>query len=237
MTRVALLILLLLAPPAVRAGGDPSDGHSHGAPTGAASGVAQGLATTSAITRRFEVVLKHAPVAGGQPYRGVLYLADFATNMPVAGATITVEEPGVTGRPFTVRPTASPGVYAVERAAGFARDGRFNVAVRIRAGGASELLLLQNVYVGPVEAPAGGASLAETAAGEGLPWIWILVVAGLGAGFFAWLVRLARTRARDAAPHEDSHEDVPHGAPSPGSGVGGRPAVPGGAPASHPLHP
>ncbi len=242
MTRVALLLLFLLAPPVARAGGDPSDGHTHGAPTGAAAGVAQGLATTSAITRRFEVVLKHAPVEGGQAYRGVLYLADYATNLPVVGATITLEEPGVTGRPFTVRATASPGVYAVERAAGFVRNGRFNVAVRIRAGDAADLVLLQNVYIGPVDAPAGGAAAAEAASDEGLPWLWMLVVAALGVGFAAWLVRLARMRRRDAVPHHDARQDSgpdvsSTGVSSTGTRVDAGPAAPEGAYSFRPPHP
>lgn len=233
MTRVALLLLLLLAPVSARGGGDPSDGHTHGAPAGAASGVAQGLVTTSALARRFEVVLKHAPTPGGQADRGLLYLADFATNAPVENATITLEEPGVAERPFTVRATGRPGVYAVERAAGFVRNGRFNVAVRIRAEGASDLLLLQNVYIGPVEAPSEGSTATKTDSGEGLPWIWILVVVGLGAGFFTWLVGLARKRKREAGFHTGSPLNVA----SPGSGADERYAASESASPFHPPHP
>jgi len=171
------------------------------------------VVTTSALSRRFEVVLKHAPVRGGQPYRGTLYLADFPTNLPVRGATIVIEEPGVTGRPFTVRATAEPGVYAVERPAGFARDGRFNVAVRVSAGGANDLVLLQNLYVGPVEEPAAAVEATATTGGgdggEGLPWAWLLGVAALAAAFAGWLVWSARKRRQAPAPPDAPETDAP----------------------------
>ena len=191
MNRVLLLFALLLTPPAASAHG----GEDHGA-GGARATAGASAVTASALSRRFEVVLKHAPVRGGQPYQGTLYLADFATNAPVAGATVTLEEPGVSGRPFTVRAAGEPGVYLVERPSGFARDGDFNLAVRIRAGDASDLVLLQHVYVGPIRTPALSSMTAAPAdeSQEGLPWLWILVVLVLGVAFAAWLALMARKR-------------------------------------------
>ena len=192
--RIALLALALLSAGPARAGGDPSDGHSHGVEVGgASSSVGAGAVTTSAMTPRFEVVLTHAPVRGGEPYSGLLYLADYATNRPVAGATVEVQAPGVAGGPFTVEATDTPGVYAVTRAAGFPADGRFDLAVSVQAGGVSDLVLLSGLFVGPVEVTPETPA-AEPSGGGSFPWLWVLVVAALGAGFAGFLVRSARQR-------------------------------------------
>jgi hypothetical protein len=189
-SRGLLAFLLLLS---VAYGAFAHGGEDHGA-GGAQTTSGAGAVTTSALTRQYEVVLKHAPVRGGQPYRATLYLAFFETNLPVRGAQVTMEEPGVTGRPFTVRETGTPGVYAVERPAGFARDGRFSVAVRVAGSAGAALVLLQNVYVGPAPTAAEPGAAATEADGAGLPWVWLLVVLVLGAGFAVWLVRMARQR-------------------------------------------
>lgn len=199
MRLVVLLSLLLLAAAPARAGGDPSDGHSHGEEVGgASSSVGPGAVTTSAMTGRFEVVLTHAPVRGGQPYAGLLYLADYATNRPVEGASLTVQVLGAPGA-VTVEETGEPGVYAVALAGGFPRDGRYDVSVSVRAGEASDLVLLSGLYVGPVEAPASEPA-AEPSGGAGVPWAWVLAVAALGIALAAFLVRSARQRRASADP-------------------------------------
>jgi hypothetical protein len=206
MTRLlSLLLALFLLAPGARAHG----GEDHGAGASRSTSGA-GVMTTSALTRAYEVVLKHAPVRGGQPFRATLYLAFFETNLPVRGAQVTVEEPGVQGRPFTVRETGTPGVYAVERAAGFARDGRFNVTVRVAGSAGPALVLLQNVYVGPAPTPAPEAAPAEDDGG-GVPWLWLVAVLVLGAGFAAWLVGIARQRRVHA--DEAGTSTVPDSAP------------------------
>ena len=217
------VLAALAAPPVARGGGDPSDGHTHGEEVaGGASVSADGAFTTSALSRRFEVVLRHAPVSAGQPYRATLYLAAFATNAPVTGATITLAEPGVAGRPFTVRATDTPGAYAVERPAGFARDGHVSLTVQVSAGGASDLLLLQDVSI-------GAGDVAATAPGPtsgGVPWGWLALVGALGLAFAAWLVRLARQRRRDDAVPAEAAVPVPSPFAPPPVGAEPRPVVP-----------
>jgi hypothetical protein len=189
---LAPLVLLLAGLPA-RAGGDPSDGHTHGEEVGGGSSVTAAAVTTTAMTVRFEAVLKHAPVRGGQPYAGTLYLADFPTNAPVAGAALTLQGLGLPdGGAFTVEATEEPGVYAVARPQGFPADGTYDLALTVEAGGASDLLLLQRVYVGPVEAPE--APVADGSGGGGFPWVWLLVVLVLSGGLAAFLARSARQR-------------------------------------------
>lgn len=229
MIRTLLLLLLLVTPPLARGSGDPSDGHSHGEEVaGGASVSADGAYTTSALSRRFEVVLRYLPVGSGRPFRATLYLADFATNAPVSGATITLAEPGVTGRPFTIRATGEPGVYAVERAAGFARDGHPSLTVQVAADGANDLLLLQDVSIGAAEAGAAGNGTAGAAepVSEGLPWVWLVGVGALALAFAAWLVRLSRQRRRGEVSPAAPVETAPAPAPAASS-----PSAPRSAPA------
>lgn len=164
--------------------------------------------TTSVLTRRYEVVLKHAPVRGGQPYRGTLYLASFETNLPVRGAEIAVAEPGVTDRPFVVHETATPGVYTVERAAGFARDGRVSLTVQVASPAGSDLALLSEVYIGPVDTPGDAGADGTAGSASGLPWGWMAGVLALGGAFAYWLVRSARQR-RTAASDTDAAPSFP----------------------------
>lgn len=196
--RFVVLLLLTCLASSVRAGGDPSDGHSHGEEVGgASSSVAAGSVTTAAMTGRFEVVLTHAPVRGGQPYSGLLYLADYATNRPVEGAALTVQALGVPGA-VSVEETGEPGVYAVSLPGGFPRDGRYDVSVSVQAGSVSDLVLLTGLYIGAVETPAA-EPVAEPSGGAGVPWAWVLAIAALGVALAAFLVRSARQRRADAS--------------------------------------
>lgn len=190
----ALVCLLALAATPAHAGGDPSDGHSHGEEAGGTStSVGPAAVTTAAMTSRFEVVLTHAPVRGGQPYAGTLYVADYATNRPVEDAELTVQGLGVAGGEFAVEATGEPGVYAVTHAAGFPRDGRYDVSVSVQAAGTSDLVLLTGLYVGPVETVAGPPA-PEPVGGSGVSWAWLLGVVALGVALGAFLVRSARQR-------------------------------------------
>lgn len=187
--RPLVLLLLLAAAPALAHGGED---HGDGA---ASTAVGPGAVTTAAMTGRFEVVLTHAPVRGGQPYVGTLYLADYETNRPVEGAALTVQALGVPGA-VAVEETGEPGVYAVSLPGGFPRDGRYDVSVSVRAGAASDLVLLTGLYVGPAEDPAAEPT-AEPSGGPGVPWAWVLGVAVLGLALAAFLVRSARQRRAD----------------------------------------
>lgn len=221
------LVLLLSALPA-RAGGDPSDGHSHGEEVAGTSSVSASVVTTAAMTAWFEAVLKHAPLRGGQPFEGLLYLADYPTNAPLSGARLTLQGLGLPDGGFTVTPTDQPGVYRVTRPDGFPADGTYDLSLTVEAGGTSDLLLLAGVYVGPVEAPE---TAPAEGGGGGFPFGWLLVVLLLGGGLAAFLLRSARQRrAASAAP-----PSAPEGPPgsSPAAPAPARRAVPT-APVSEP---
>ena len=161
----------------------------------AAPAVRDGASVASALSPAFEVVLVVPARTAASPLHGTLYLADFASNAPVAGATLTLTVPGRTDT-LRVTPTAEPGVYSVEGPALPTTAQSF--ALRVSAGDARALVLLA--------LPAAAAATGGTASPEGasasdapVPWAWFVLVAAIGLGIALWLVRLARQR-RQAPP-------------------------------------
>lgn len=121
-----LAITLILALPA-RAGGDASDGHTHG-PSEPVP--VQDIAPrTTAQTEDFELV---AIPSGGKL---TLYLDRYADNAPVAGAAIEVES----GAFKAVAKEVAPGVYALPGEA-FAKPGKYPLTLSIQAGETADLL-------------------------------------------------------------------------------------------------
>lgn len=163
----------------------------------AAPAVRDGASVASALSPAFEVVLVVPARTAASPLHGTLYLADFASNAPVAGATLTLTVPGRTDT-LRVTPTAEPGVYSVEGPALPTTAQSF--ALRVSAGDARALMLLAL----PASAPSA-ASTAEDASRSAetsapVPWLWFGIVAALGLGVALWLVRVARQRRRESPP-------------------------------------
>lgn len=216
-TSILLLAALLAAVPA-RA----HEGHDHGPAT-------PPPATTLAprgesASPDFELVVV------AEPAKLVLYLDRFATNEPVAGATIEVAS-----GPHRVQPKqTSPGTY--EAPATWLEPGkRFDLVVSVDAAGVLDLL--------PVTldlSAADGANAAGSASRDGLrdrlvhalPWA---AVGTLVAVVLAWLLRRRRRAAGAAigvvvtaiaaglAPEIQAHEGHDHGA-APPAPVAGRPS-------------
>jgi hypothetical protein len=121
-----LAITLILALPA-RAGGDASDGHTHGPSEPV---LAQDIAPrATAQTEDFELV---AVPAGGKL---TLYLDRYVDNAPVSGAVVEVES----GAFKTVAKEVAPGVYALPGEA-FAKPGKYPLTLSIQAGETADLL-------------------------------------------------------------------------------------------------
>lgn len=184
----ALLLSLLLLTVPVWAHGDEPHGDA------AAPAVRDGASVASALSPAFEVVLVVPARAATSPLHGTLYLADFASNAPIAGATLTLTVPG---RPDTLRvaATAEPGVYSVEGPA--LPTGAQSFALRVVAGEARGLLLLALPASTPAAADGASGSRSAAASDAPVPWAWFGLVAALGVGIALWLVRLARQRRRD----------------------------------------
>lgn len=89
----------------VWAGGDSSDGHSHGAPPPTPAPISQGTTPrTSTATEEFEVV---ASLEGKSL---VVYVDRFASNEPVARAKVEIEGAGLKG----VASETTPGTYVLD---------------------------------------------------------------------------------------------------------------------------
>lgn len=137
------------------AGGDASDGHSHGEAAAPAMTVA-GAPRASAQTEEFELVA----VLEGK--RLTLYLDRFATNEPVADAQIEVDS-GTLKAPGT---QIAPGVYSLPGEA-FAKPGKYPLAISVQAGDSSDLLTVTLDLPQPVAGAAPVNSWSNWAVGGG----------------------------------------------------------------------
>jgi len=147
------------------AGGDSSDGHSHG--EAAKPEMNAGIAPrTSAQSDEFELV---AVLAAGKL---TLYLDRYADNAPVPDAEVEVES----GAFKAVAAQIAPGVYSVPGQA-FAQPGRHPLTISVQAGDAADLLTA-TLDLAP---PAAGV---EHAHGWGEWTVWgasgALLLAGAG---------------------------------------------------------
>ncbi len=124
---IFFLATVLAAAPPVRAGGDSSDGHSHGP---AAAPVTTPMAPRAvAATEEFEVV---AILDGKQL---LVYVDRFATNAPVTQAKVEIDGAGLKG---FARETA-PGVYAMSIAKPMSPN-KYPLTIGIEVGDTADLL-------------------------------------------------------------------------------------------------
>ena len=110
------------------AGGDASDGHSHGEAAAPAMTV-DGAPRASAQTEEFELV------AVLERRKLTLYLDRFATNEPVPDAQIEVESRSLKA----IATQIAPGVYSLPGEA-FASPGKYPLAISVQAGDSADLL-------------------------------------------------------------------------------------------------
>jgi hypothetical protein len=127
MNRFPVLLLAACAALPAWAGGDPSDGHTHG-PLETAP-IALDAPRATAHSEDFELVV--VPAAGELR----LYLDRYDTNAPVAGARIEVESGAVRA---TAR-EAEAGLYTVPGEA-FTAPGRHPLSVTIETDTTADLL-------------------------------------------------------------------------------------------------
>lgn len=160
--RMFYLVTLIALP--VWAGGDTSDGHSHGAP--APAPIAVNTPRATATTEDFEVVValedKHL----------VVYVDRFASNAPVAKARVEIEGAGLNG----LAVESAPGTYMMDLT-GPLPPGRHALTISIEAGDTADLL--------SVTLDASPPAVAETPASDrGKQAFWgvaglVLVVSGI----------------------------------------------------------
>ena len=145
---ILLLGLLLLGRAASAHGGEDHGAAKAATPAGATS------FSVAALSEQFEVLLRYEPLTGGQPADLRLFLSDYATNLPIKGAKLTLANPEDASLKWTVT-EKGPGEYLVEGQ--FPANKTYSFTVNVAAGEQADLLLLEGIKVGeklPVAAPA-----------------------------------------------------------------------------------
>ncbi|MBT2557987.1 hypothetical protein J7E24_09340 [Hymenobacter sp. ISL-91] len=197
---ILLLGLLLLSGTARAHGGED---HGDGAKAGTAAGATS--FSVAALSEQFEVLLRYEPLEGGQPADLRLFLSDYATNVPIKGAKLTLTTPEDASLQWAVT-EQEPGIYLVEGQ--FPADKTYSFTANIVAGDKADLLLLEGIKVGeklPVAttAPAAAVSLFSS-------WKTIMALIGafvLGIGLTALLLRRRRPAAPVSTPNSAVYEN------------------------------
>ncbi len=170
------------------------NGEDHG-PAPAATAPGARYFTTTAVSDNFELVLRYEPVRAGESATLRLFVADFATNVPIHGAKLTL----TTTEAPTVRLTATetaPGDYRLTGT--FPANHPTSLAAQVVApDGRVDLLLLRPVEVGK-ELPGAADTHDDHATDSWLTWRTAGVVLGgvlLGGVLTALLLRRRRRAA------------------------------------------
>ena len=163
--RTIIVSTIFLVPALACAGGDSSDGHTHGGAV-PPEVIADVAPRTSTQSDEFELV---AVLAAGKL---TLYLDRYADNAPVPDVEVEVES----GAFKAVAAQIAPGVYAVPGQA-FANPGKHPLTISVQAGDTADLLSATL----DLAAPQTGV---EHAHGWGEWAVWsasgVLLLAGVG---------------------------------------------------------
>lgn len=164
------------------------EGHDHGAEPAPPSHVGP---RAEAASQRFELVA----IPRGSAL--VLYLDDFATNVPVAAADIDVETP----EGFVEAKPQADGSYRID-APWLAAGGHRDLAITVKAGGVEETLTID------LDLPTAASPLAATAQTESFPLIAEIrehlghqgLMGALGGGFLLGLATIMLLRTKRMLP-------------------------------------
>ncbi len=218
-----LRLLLLLFGTGLAIVADAHEGHDDAPGTGGAA--ISGRHVLTAVSERYEVVLKNDPLTPGLKATLDLYVSDFRTNAPVAGRRIALRLRSAAHELWSGEATATQraGVYTVQIQAP-ADTGSLTVLVTVIDAAGDERLALSGLDVSRKH--GDGASGSQGA----WPWPWLIAVAVV---LLAGLILLVRRRASvvalilcvalaTAAHAHAGHDDAPtaSGAPvGPGAQV------------------
>jgi hypothetical protein len=183
MKQLLILLLGLLLTSAAYAHG----GEDHGDAAKASTGAGATSFSVAALSEQFEVLLRYEPLEGGQPADLRLFLSDYATNVPIKGAKLTLTNPEDASLKWVVT-EKGPGEYLVEGQ--FPANNTYSFALNIVAGEKADLLLLEGIKVGE-KLPVTGAP-APAASSLFSSWKTILALLGafaLGIGLTVFLMR------------------------------------------------
>jgi hypothetical protein len=141
--------------------------------------------STFASSEQFELLLRYEPLTPAAPAHLRLFVADFASNVPIRGAKLALTVP----EDNTIKLNATeqgPGEYLIEGR--FPKKQAYSLTVTVAAGDQADLLLLKGIAVGqelPHTEPVAAAQ-------PWLSWKTGLLLAGVflaGMGLTALLLR------------------------------------------------
>ena len=189
MRRMVLLGMLLLCGTGFAIRAEAHAGHDDAPGTGGAAISSRHVLT--AVSDRYEVVLKNDPLTPGLKSALDLYLSDFRTNAPVVDAKVTLSLRSVAQELWSGAAAATPraGVYTAQFQAP-ADTGTFTVLVTVTAAGGDERFALSGLGVSREHGAAARRSQG------GFPWGWSIAGA---VALLAGLVFRVRRRAPGAA--------------------------------------
>lgn len=189
-----LLLLPLLLPLLTRA----HNGDDHGA---APATTARGARyfTTAATSENFELTLRYAPLRAGEPATLRLFVADFATNVPINGARLTLTTTAAPLVRLTATETA-PGDYRLTGQ--FPTNRAYALAVQVVVpDGRADLLLLRPVEVG--KELTGAAEIHDDHAADS--WLtWRTAAVAMGGVLLGVLITAILLRRRPFSPPKNS---------------------------------
>jgi cobalt-zinc-cadmium efflux system membrane fusion protein len=194
-------------------------GEDHSAPVAAATATPGASSrTTFGQTGQFEVLVKLASRSGDAADLRV-FVADWATNAPVPGATVELEIQSSPVVQVSAEAAGGPGLY---HAIAQVPEGEFSLVATITAGERVDLIDI---------APLDFSTFAPVAAipdrHREIPWRWILLAIGAVAAFAVGLTLVRMRGARRVAPTAlllltlsaplvaRGHGGEDHGAPAP----------------------
>ncbi len=188
MKMIQLLLATLLLAAGVPGAVHAHEGHDDAPGTGPAALGTRHVLT--AVSDRFEVVLKNDALSPGLDTPLDLYVSDFATNAPVAGARIALRLRSATRELWSGSADATPraGVYTAPFRAP-ADTGSFTVLVTVTDARGDASFALTGLEV--------RSNHASAAAAIPRAWRWLWLV-GLGVALLGGLGLLARRRSRAA---------------------------------------
>jgi hypothetical protein len=191
--RIHVILLLLLT-----ALLGPGLAGAHGGEDHAGETQSQGTAgahyfSTFAASEQFELLLRYEPLHPGEPAHLRLFIADFATNVPIRGAKLALTVPEDSKVTLTTT-EQGPGEYLIE--GNFPQKQAYSLTVTVAAGEKADLLLLKGIAVGrelPHEEPTAAAQ----------PWLsWktgLLLVGVFLAGMACTALLMRRRRSTSAS--------------------------------------
>ncbi len=190
MKAMKLLFATLLFAAGVTSAARAHEGHDDapGSGTGASSLTTRHVLT--AVSDRFELVLKNDPLRPGIKTPLDLYVSDFATNAPVAGARIALSLRSATRELWSGSAAATPraGVYTAPFQAP-ADTGSFTVLVTVSDAGGDVRFALPGLEVSSKHAAAANSPPRTWG------WMWLV---GLGAVLLGGMALFARRRSSAA---------------------------------------